>query len=196
MKAFLHTLWLGASRPREFADALAQCPAPQWGLLGAGLRAALDSILLYLPVALMGRQPSMPSYLTFLPEERYFFALIWIGPLVLLTQWLALSAMQHLVIRIEDHRSRFDLILVLSGMGSLVVGIAVFVLDWLFIFGGSTNFILLGILHLVLSIWGYVLNVVGLKRLLEIPTGLALLVNFLWFLLAYPLAVLIMRAPL
>ena len=63
-------VWLtGYYNPFRVVDELKTKPAPQWGVYAQLTRALLDSLVLYLPLAFMGREPSTPSYLTFLPTE-------------------------------------------------------------------------------------------------------------------------------
>jgi hypothetical protein len=85
-------VWLsGYTNPARMVMALKEKPAPQWGVYGQGLRALLDALLLYLPLALLGNSPSTPSYLTFIPTEEYFTALVFLAPVFLMAQWLLLG---------------------------------------------------------------------------------------------------------
>ena len=63
------------------------------GSTGKICRAMLDSLLLYLPLALMGWKPSTPSYLRFLPNDVYFAAQC-DSAQCSASQWLALRAMR------------------------------------------------------------------------------------------------------
>ena len=70
--AFLRT-WLGGYlRPTHVGERLKERPAPHWGLYAQLTRALLDSLLLYAPLAVLGRVPSTPSWLNFLPARRYY----------------------------------------------------------------------------------------------------------------------------
>ena len=105
-------VWLtGYYSPSQLIDRLADKPAPQWGFYAQLLRAVMDALLLYLPLALMGQQPSMPSYLTFITSESYFATLVWLAPVFLLCQWLLLSAILHLILRLTGQHSHIDQIL-------------------------------------------------------------------------------------
>jgi uncharacterized membrane protein HdeD (DUF308 family) len=116
-------VWLvGYYNPSGFARGLQGRPAPHWGLYAQGLRALLDALLLYLPLALMGRQPSMPSFLTFLPTERYFAASVVLAPVFVLAQWLLLSAILHVILRLSRQPSDIDQILNITGMVAFIVG--------------------------------------------------------------------------
>lgn len=60
---------------------------------------------------------------------------------------------------------------------------------------GWHNEVLLGISHMLIVLWGLAITVLGLVRLMELSLGLALLLNVVWVALGWPLAALIMRAP-
>jgi hypothetical protein len=189
-------VWLaGYYSPSVFAQGLKGKPAPQWGLYGQGLRALVDALLLYLPLAVLGRQPSMPSFLTFLPTERYYAASVVLAPVFLVAQWLLLSAVVHVILRLARRPSDFDQILNLTGMASLVVGAVLVIWDWAWVSMGWQSDVLLGISHLVLVLWYVVLTTVGFRQLLGLPVWLGILLNLLWLLLGEPLGVLFMRGP-
>jgi hypothetical protein len=88
-KMNLFQLWLtGYYSPARVVDELKTKPAPHWGFYAQLTRALLDSLLLYLPLAILGREPSTPSYLTFLSAERYFLASVFFVPVFLLAHWV------------------------------------------------------------------------------------------------------------
>lgn len=63
----LFRVWLlGYTHPTRFIEELRAKPAPQWGVFGQLVRAQGVPLLLYLPLALLGREPLTPSSLTFL----------------------------------------------------------------------------------------------------------------------------------
>jgi hypothetical protein len=195
MKEFFHTWALGFINPSRFVEALRGKPAPGWGVAAQSLRAILDALLLYLPLALLGRQPSFPSWFTVLPTEQYYAGAILLAPVFLLCQWLLLSAMLHVALRLLGKRSDIDQILNLTGMTALVIGAFLLAWDWIFIalnLGGAT---LLGFSHLVVDLWAVTLTVVGLKRMLDIPVPLGLALNLLWLAVGVPLAMVFMRPP-
>lgn len=192
---FLQAWMFGYANPGRFVDTLREAPAPHWGLAGQTLRGLLDALLLYLPLALLGRSPSTPPYLSFLPAGRYYAAAAGFAPLVLLMQWLFLSALVHVVLRLLGRRSDIDLLLNLTGMAALVVGAFLVAWDWLYIALGFTSPAWLGISHLAIDLWGVFLTTLGLRRLLGVPVWLGLLLNALWIAGGLPLAILFMRAP-
>ena len=189
--------WLtGYASPKKFAQGLKDAPAPQWGLYALLLRGGLNSLLLYLPLALMGRTPPTPSYLTFLPTDKYYMVLVLLAPIVFLTQWLLGGSVIHLALRLGKIPSDIDAILNLTGMASLVVGGFLLLWDWIWLAAGIGNQYLLGISHLVIDIWGVLLIVTGLQKLLDVPVLQGILLTLLSTLSAMPLAVMFMRSPL
>jgi hypothetical protein len=192
---FLQVWLTGYFNPSRMVEALAKKPAPHWGFYGQLCRAIIDSLLLYLPLALMGWKPSTPSYLILLPGDAYYAASVFFMPVFLLAQWLLLSVVVHGILRLSGWRSDVDQILNVTGMAALVVGAFLVLWDWGYILLGGRDPVFLGVSHLVLDIWAVVITVIGFRRLLGIPTGLAILLNLLWLLLGLPLAMLFVRAP-
>jgi hypothetical protein len=189
-------LWLtGYVRPTRFIDELKSKPAPHWGVYGQLLRAGLDSVLVYLPVALTGRIPPTPSYVSLIPTEGYYTALIGLGPVVLMVQLLIEASFLHVAIRLSGRRSDFDQILNVVGMAALVVGAVLIPWDWMWYAIGGVDQYLLGISHLVISLWSTLLIVLGLRRILGVPVVLAVLVSVLAIPVSLPVAIMFMRSP-
>ena len=189
-------VWLSGYRsPARLVEGLRGKPAPSWGFCAQLLRAAMDALLLYLPLALMDKQPSTPPYLTLITSEGYFATLVWLAPVFLLCQWLLLSAILHLILRMSGRHSDIDQILNITGMAALVVGAFLVAWDWLWILVGWQNVVLLGISHLLLDAWGLVITVIGFKRILGIPVYQGTGLSLLWIDLGLPLAMLFMRGP-
>lgn len=93
-------LWFTAYvKPGRFTARLENKPAPLWGFLASLQRALMDSLLLYLPVALLGRVPAEPSYLSFIADEHYYFALVGLAPPVLIAEWLLGGAVIYMILR-------------------------------------------------------------------------------------------------
>lgn len=195
MKEFFRTWVLGFVSPSRFVESLRGKPAPGWGIAAQSLRAVLDGLLLYLPLVLLGRRPSFPSWFTILPTEQYYAGAILLAPIFLICQWLLLSAMVHVVLRLLGRRSDIDQILNLTGMIALVIGAFLLAWDWIFIALNLGGAILLGISHLVVDLWAVALTVTGFKRLLNISVPLALALTLLWLAVGVPLAMVFMRPP-
>ena len=189
-------VWLsGYRRPRALVEALVTAPAPRWGWHATLLRGLMDALLLYLPLWLMGREPSTPSWLTFLPTRRYYLGSVLLAPLYLSAQWLLIGAAVHLALRLAGRRSDFDQILNITGMTALVVGAFLVPWDWLWVLLGWQNEVALGISHLLLDLWGVRITVLAYRRILDLPVRMGLLLNALGFALALPTAMIFMRAP-
>jgi hypothetical protein len=189
-------VWLaGYYSPSRVVEGLRTKPAPQWGVYAQLIRALLDSLCLYLPLYLMGRQPSTPSALTFLPTESYYLASVFFVPVFIVGQWALLSAVLHLILRLCGRPSDIDQILNITGMAGLIVGAVLVAWDWVWIAMGWQSDVLLGVSHLVLVIWAMAITVVGFRRILGLPIWLAILLNVLWVVLGEPLGAIFMRAP-
>jgi hypothetical protein len=189
-------VWLtGYYSPSRVIEELRTRPAPHWGVYAQLIRVLLDSLCLYLPLALMGRQPSMPSWLTFLPTESYYLASVFFVPVFIVGQWVLLSGVLHLILRLWGQPSDIDQILNITGMAGLIVGAVLVAWDWVWIAIGWQSDVLLGVSHLVLVVWAMVITVTGFRRILGLPAWLAILLNVVWVVLGEPLGAIFMRAP-
>lgn len=193
---FVRVWFAGYYNPAKMIDDLRSRPAPTWGFYGQLLRAAFDALLLYLPLALLGRVPPMPSNVAALPTSQYFWHLVWIAPLVLAAQWLLGGAFIHVVLRLCGRRSDFDHVLNIGGFAALVVGAFILLWDWLWIAVGGVDQYVLGASHLVISLWGIAIWTIGLKRTLGVPTWVGAVLSFLTIPIALPLAIMFMRSPI
>jgi hypothetical protein len=193
---FVRVWFTGYYSPEKMIEELRSKPAPHWGFCGQFLRAALDSLLLYLPVTLLGRVPETPSNLAFLPTEQYYWHLIWLSPIVLGAEWLLWSAFAHVALRLTGRPSDFDQILNISGMAAIVVGAFLLVWDWTWLALGGMSEVTLGASHLAISLWAVVISTVGLKRILGLPTWLGALLSILEIPIALPFGIMFMRSPL
>jgi hypothetical protein len=105
-------VWLtGYINPARFAKALRGKPAPHWGLYAQILRGLMDSLLLYLPISLMGRIPPTSSYLTFIPTGTYYGTLVWLTPFVFLAQFIIGAGVIHVYPRLQNQPGDIDQIL-------------------------------------------------------------------------------------
>ena len=193
---FVRVWFTGYYNPVKMIEQLRSKPAPHWGFYGQFLRAALDSLLLYLPVALMGRIPPTPSNLAFLSTERYYWHLVWLSPIILGADWLLASAFTHVVLRLAGRRSDFDQILNIGGMATIVVGAFLLMWDWAWFAMGGVNQYFMGITHLAISLWAVVIGAIGLKRILGVPIWLGVILTFLGIPIAMPFGIMFMRSPL
>ena len=190
-------IWLpGYTRPGMFVEALRDKPAPHWGLWAQILRSLIDSLLLYLPLALMGKSPPLAPTITLFNSDTYYTTLIWLTPIVFLAEWLLGGSIFHVLLRLFKCPSDIDQILNLTAFAGLVVGAFLLLWDWFWLLVGGGNQYLLGVSHLVIDVWWFVLVVVGLKRLLGVPVWLGITVSLLAFCATLPLAMLFMRSPI
>ncbi|MFO8061096.1 MAG: hypothetical protein R6U70_10645 [Bacillota bacterium] len=189
-------LWLwGYVNPSRFVDELRSLPAPHLGICAQLLRALLVSVLVYLPVSLMGRVPPTPSFVPFIADEHYFTALIFLAPVVLILGMLVFVSFLHVSLRLLGHPSDFDQLVNLAGMSDLVVGVILILWDWAWFAIGGIDQYVLGTSHLVISLWAVFLLVLGMKRSLDIPVPIGLVLNVCAVALSLPMAMLFMRSP-
>ncbi len=194
--SFLRLWALGYASPVRLVDALPRWPAPHTGFFAQLLRGLLDSLLIYLPLALMRLIPPTPPYLSFIPAANYYAALILLGPLVLLFELLMSAAIIHLVLRLARRASDFDMLISLVGMAALVVGAVLIPWDWFWFLRGGVDQVFLGVSHLLISLWSMLIMILGVRRLFAAPLWLAVLANVLSLLGSMPLAIMFMRSPL
>ena len=189
-------LWFTAYiNPRKFADELANKPAPKWGFFAALQRGLMDSLFTYLPVYLLGRIPPTPSNLSFISTENYYGALIIIAPIVLIFEWLISSSFIHVILKLSSKRSDFDQILNISGFLALSIGTVIILWDAFWLTVGGLNQYALGISHLILDIWAIIISTIALKRILDVPIWLGIVLNIIGVLVTFPLAIMFMRSP-
>ena len=193
--SFITTWFTGYHNPIRFADNLRNRSASFWGLYAQILRGLLDSFFIYLPAALLGWQPHTPSFLTFIPIETYYRSLIFLSPLVFLVEWLLGAIVIHVFIRLCKKESDIDQILNITGLAGLVIAAFLVIWDWFWFFIGFSDQYFLGISHLVIDIWWFVLVVYCFKRILGLPVYLSIIGCLLAFIFCIPYAVIIMRAP-
>lgn len=84
----LHLWRLGTFHPQRAFDDLGAMPAPGWGfrvVVAFDLTIPLNALL---ALHLLGRHPFLPSWLTFLPTERYYLVEMAFLPLLRTATWL------------------------------------------------------------------------------------------------------------
>jgi hypothetical protein len=192
--SFIRLWFTGYVNPVKLIDGLRSKPAPHWGFWAQLVRALFDSLLVYLPLSLMGRVPPTPSNLLALPTDTYYTSLIWLSPIVLMAELLIISASIHLVLRLAGRHSDFDQIVNISGMAALVVGAFLVPWDWVWFAIGGVDQYFLGISHLVISVWAAAITVISLKRILGVPVWLASLLSLLGIPIALPFGIMFMRS--
>jgi hypothetical protein len=193
--SFLRAWLTGYYSPVQLVEQLRSKPAPQWGIFAQLLRGFLDSLLVFLPVSLMGRVPPTPSFLSFIPTERYYAALIWMGPFVLLVEMLMGVVVIHVLLRLLGRRSDIDQIINIVGLSALIVGTVLIPWDWAWFALGGVDQYFLGISHLVISLWATVIIGIGLQRILSVPLWLGIALSIISIPVQLPFAIMFMRSP-
>ena len=189
-------VWAAGYRsPTRFITGIRTKPAPHWGVTAQIVRGLLDGVGLYLPLTILGRSPSTPSALTLLPTDQYYAASVILAPVFLLLQWLMLCALLHVILRVTGRPSDIDQILNITGMAALVVGTVLVPWDWVMIATGWMDPVLLGVSHMVVTLWGVALIVIGFRDILDLSLRTSIGLSVVWLLVAWPLAAVFMRPP-
>jgi hypothetical protein len=177
----------GIFHPSTAMDALRTRPAPFWGLGAVLVRFTGTSLLVALPLALLGRTPFQPSYLEFLPEERYYTVLVFLFPVFGIIAWLLMSSFAHVALRLNSRQTNFDQIANVIGLSMLIPMPIVWTWDVAMIIAGSYGLVTMAISHSLFQVWEIFLGFLGLKRVLGLdsPTSLliAIVVNLVYVLM-------------
>jgi hypothetical protein len=189
-------VWIaGYYNPFKLVVAVRDGPAPRWGFYATLLRGALDSLLIYLPLTLAGGQPALQSMITLIPTEQYYLYSVFFMPAFFLAQWLLLSALVNLIIRLAGQQSSFDSVLNITGISGLVVGTILVPWDWLWILAGWSNETALGISHIIFAMYSVFITTLGLHQICRLKIRFALLLNLVWMGTGIFLAMVIVRPP-
>jgi hypothetical protein len=190
-------LWIaGFTNPAKFVDEIKTKPAPRWGFYAQLLRGLMDSLLLYLPLFLMGKAPPTPSNISFIPTGQYYGALIFLAPIVFFVQWLLGAAWFHVALRWRKYPSDIDLILNLTGMATLISGTLLLLWDWFWLLCGGIDQNTLGITHLIIDGWWIMIVLIGLKKFFNTSLGFGVMIILVAFALVLPSAIMFMRSPI
>ena len=185
---FIAVWFTGLINPFRSFDNLKGRPAPYWGFGAMTVRWVGTALTTGVLALLLDRQPSAPSYLTFLSAGQYRFARFAIGPAFGLGIWLLMSATAHIVIRLTGRHSSFDKLLNVIAWGMLIPMPIVWVWDWAMLVLDTFDLGTMAISHSLFQAWEAALQVVGLRRVLGLETGLAVAVavavNVIFVLLA------------
>ncbi len=180
--------WTATVRPRRAFAAIRRKPAPWWAFRVLLFFNLMISVASTLPRLLLGYVPLLPSWLTFLPNDRYLEAELFFLPILRMATWLLAGGVIHLGIRLSGKRSDMDRILNIAGIQYLVVLPYTFLVDWTTMALGIYEFELIAIIHgMVDLVWSVALGVIGLKVLLKLSTGMALILTLLGAAFTIPL---------
>ena len=170
---FLRIWVLSLFKPAWVFGRLKEKPAPSWGFLAVAIRFVGTSLTTILALHLLGHEPFVPSYLTFLGTETYYRAEIFFLPAFGFALWLLGSALVHLILRLSGRASDFDQILNVVGMGMLIPMPAVWLWDWTTIALDWYKTTVIAASHAVFALWGAMLYTIGFKEVLGFRTSLA-----------------------
>lgn len=145
-----------------------------WGISGVLACWIGRSVLIILPLYLLGYEPLTESWLAFLPTEHYYLAEIFFLPVLGLLQWLTAGSFMYLLLRFVKGIRDFDTVLNYTGMAALIVFPAGLLLDWVTILSGGWNLMVLAITHSFLALYGIFLGSVALSRIFKLRLWLAL----------------------
>jgi Yip1 domain len=182
-------LWLAALfHPSRAFEEMKRKPAPQWGLLAVLTRFIPTSLIVTLPLFLLGREPFTPSSLTFLTTNNYYIAQVFFLPIFGLTIWLLMSAFAYVVMRLAGKGSDFDQVLNIVGVGMLIPIPVVWAWDVTMIALNLYQLPVMAVSHALFQLWEASIEAVGFVRLLRLgivpAIGVALVINALYIALA------------
>ena len=180
----LQLWWMGFAHPRRAFVALQSKSAPSWGFWVVLVFNLLISATTLLPLVLLHRTPFLASWLTFLPTEKYLQAEIFFLPPLRMVVWLISAAILHLGLRLAKQDSDYDILLNIGGLGYLIVMPLILFSDWLLM--GLNAYWLAEYTHPLAALWGAVLSVIGLEKLLGVQTKLAIGLVVLSMLVSIP----------
>jgi K+ transporter len=159
---------MGIVGPAAASVEVARRDPPLWGfgvVLGFNVAIAATTVA---ALALLGREPFLPSWLTFLPTESYYRAEVVFLPALRVVAWLLGSAAMHLTLRLIGQPSDFDVLLNLGGLVTLVVVPYTLIVDGVLIALDAYGLGLVATAHgAVALVWSVALYTVGLKTVLR-----------------------------
>lgn len=190
----LRLWWTAVVRPgRAFAE-VGRRPAPLWAFTVILAFNLLISLTTTLGRVLGGGEVLLPSWLTFLPDDRYLLAELFFLPAVRMATWLLGAAVVYLGARLAGRPADMDRLLQVGGVVYLVVMPYTFAVDWTTLAFGAFGTGLIVYVHGVVDlVWSVALQVVGLRVLLGLPAGLALGLTLLSTLFTLPLLMIFAR---
>ena len=173
---FLKVWFTGIVNPGKAMDALRTRPAPLWGLVAVVVRFVLTSLVVALPLALLGRTPFQAPYLSLIPEERYYLVLVFAFPLFGLVTWLLMSGCAHLLLHLSSHHADFGQVANIVGLSMVIPVPIILAWDLIMILAGTYRLATMAPSHSLFQVWETVLGTVGFKRVLGLRTRPAILV--------------------
>ena len=186
--------WTAIVHPSRAFEEVRKKPAPLWAFQVLLVFNLLISLTTNLARVLSGGKVLLPSWLTFLSDDRYLFAQLFFLPLLRMASWLLGSAIVHLGIRISGRPGDFDRVLQVGGVQYLVVMPYTFLVDWTTLAFGIYGIGLIGIVHGGVDlVWSLTLQTIGLRVLVGLDTKLALGLSVISTAVTLPLLALLAR---
>ncbi len=185
-------LWSsGVAHPDKAFEELKTKSAPAWGFWVVLTYNLLISTTTLLVLYLLHQPPFLESWLTFLPTENYRLLEMFFLPPLRMLVWIMAAGVIHLGLRLANKASNFDTILNIGGLGYLVIMPFVLFSDWLLI--ALDAYWLAEYTHPVVTVWGVILTVIGLKNLLDVKIGLAFVLAIISTVVSIPLLAIFAR---
>ncbi len=183
---FIRVWALGIFSPLRAFEALKGKPAPLWGLWAVLIRFVVTSLTTTLALCLLGREPLVPSYLTFVPTTNYYAVLLFTFPLFGVAAWLLMSAVAYLMIRLIGREVDFDQVLNVVGIGMVIPMPVVWLWDWTMIGLDAYRLPTMAVSHAVFQMWETGIEAVGLRRVVgvkaPVAVGVAVVINLVYVL--------------
>lgn len=191
VRALVH-LWLSALvTPVRAFESLRAMPAPGTGLRAVVVRYAVTTLTTVLSLTLQV-QPFRPSSLSFIPTESYYWYQLALLPAFGFVIWLLMASVAHLALRVGGRASDFDLVANVVGLAMLTPMPVVWAFDWAALGFGFYRIEVMAVSHSLFQLWETALQALGLRRVLGVPTGvaiaLAVITNTLYVLIAATIA--------
>jgi len=186
--------WTAMVRPARAFEEVKKKSAPLWAFRMLLVFNLMISLTTNLARLFLGHEPLLPSWLTFLPAERYLLAQLFFIPVLRMAVWVLGSGVIHLGIRLAGKPSDMDRILNIGGVQYLVVMPYTFLVDWTALAFGVFDFSLIGAIHGGVDlVWSIALQVIGLRVLLGLRTAPALGLSLISNALTLPLLAIFAR---
>lgn len=190
----LQLWWTAVVHPARAFEEVKHKPAPHWAFWVLLVFNVMISLTTNLARVLSGGEVLLPSWLTFLPDDRYLFAELFFLPVARMAIWLLGGAVVHVTLRLMGKASDIDRILQIGGVVYLVVMPYTFLVDWTTLALGVFGFGLIVYIHGIVDLlWSLTLQVIGLKVLLGLKTKLALGLVFVSTLVTFPYLAILAR---
>lgn len=186
--------WTAMVHPSRAFEEVRNKPAPMWAFWVLLTFNILISLTTNLWRYLSGGEPLLPSWLTFLPEDRYLVAQLFFIPVLRMLLWVIVSGVTHVGLRLLGSKSDFDLLLQIGGVVFLVVMPYSFLIDWSTLALGVFGFGLIVYIHGAVDlVWSLVLSVIGLQVLLQLDWRTAIGLNLIATSLVMPFGAIFAR---